>query len=87
MEAHQIINGERVDQYGKPEMSLEIIAAFWEDYLNHRKPGPLTAIDAVNMEMLKKIARAMGQEVKRDNYVDIAGYAGIAGDRLIKTVL
>ena len=44
----------------------------------------LDAKDVAHMMMLFKIARMSGQVVKRDNYVDLCGYASIVADRLIK---
>jgi len=67
-EADHIINGERQDQYGKPEDSFEIIAGFWRVYLRGRfiaEPG-LTALDVAHMMTLFKIARMLGQKPKRD---------------------
>lgn len=88
-EAKQIINGERQDQYGNPEDSFAKIAEYWDTYLrqNHEtfNGGPLLkTIDVAHMMMLFKIARMSGQEVKRDNYVDLCGYASIVADRLIQ---
>ena len=85
-EAEQIINGERQDQYGKPEDSFRIIADFWEIYLIHRPDptAPLTPLDVAHMMSLFKHARMLGQKPKRDNYVDAQGYLAIAADRLLK---
>jgi hypothetical protein len=78
--ALDIINGERQSSYGSPEDSFQIIAEFWETYLTHRNKGPLSPIDVARMMSLMKHARMLGQADKEDNYVDAAGYLGIAGD-------
>lgn len=78
LEAHKIINGERQDSYGNPEDSFRLIADYWSAYLKVE----LSAVDVAHMMMLLKIARMSGQEPKKDNYVDLAGYAGIAGDMI-----
>lgn len=79
-EAKQTITGERQDQYGAPEDSFSRIAAYWTTYLAR----PVSALDVAHLMALMKLARAQGQGFKRDNYVDLAGYAAIAADRLAK---
>lgn len=88
-EAKGVVTGERQDQYGKPEDSFATIAGYWNVYLNAihalTPGGPgLTALDADHMLTLMKIARMTGGKNKRDNYVDLAGYATIAGDVLFQ---
>lgn len=87
-EAHSIINGERQDSYGNPEDSFRYIAEYWTAYM--RAQGlfcgstKVNALDVAHMMMLLKLARCTGQQSKRDNYIDIQGYAAIAADRLVK---
>lgn len=83
--ALDIINGERLDVYGKPEDSFEIIGKYWTTYLQAN--GLITGSGALispqevaEMMMLFKIARMSGQKPIIDNYVDLAGYAAIAAD-------
>jgi hypothetical protein len=80
--ADEIINGERQDDYGSPEDSFGIIAAFWELHLNYRKPGSLRADDIAIMMSLFKHARMYGQKWAKDNAVDACGYLAILNDRL-----
>ena len=82
-EAKQTITGERQDQYGAPEDSFDRIAAYWTTYLGR----PVSALDVAHLMALLKLARAQGQGFRRDNYVDLAGYAAIAADRLAPKVL
>lgn len=77
-EAKRTITGERQDQYGAPEDSFDRIAAYWTTYLGR----PVSALDVAHLMALMKLARAQGQGFKRDTYVDLAGYAAIAADRL-----
>jgi len=77
-EAIEVINGERQDQYGKPEDSFALIAEFWTSYVK-RINRDLDAKDIALMMVLFKLAREIYQG-KRDNLVDGAGYIGIAGD-------
>jgi len=77
-EAIGVINGERQDQYGKPEDSFALIAEFWTSYVK-RINRDLNAKDIALMMVLFKLAREIHQG-KIDNLVDGAGYIGIAGD-------
>jgi len=77
-EAIDIINGERQDQYGKPEDSFALIAELWTSYVK-RINRDLNAKDIALMMVLFKIAREVHQG-KVDNIIDGAGYLGIAGD-------
>jgi hypothetical protein len=84
-EAKSIITGERQDSYGNPEDSFSLIAEYWSTYLRKEYNSDhhhLNVKDVAHMMMLFKIARCSGQCSKRDNYIDIAGYASIAADRL-----
>lgn len=81
-EAENIVNGAREGQYGKAEDSFERIARLWNAYLTNAgiatpdRPA-LTPKDAANLMILLKLAREQHAH-KRDNYVDIAGYAELA---------
>ena len=75
VEALSIINGERQDQYGSPEDSFRLIAAYWSTYLGR----DISEKDVALMMVLFKIAREANQH-KRDNICDAAGYLGIYGD-------
>lgn len=55
------------------------IAALWNAYLDHAEGDCLTARDVAQMMILLKIARSMGGAGNRDHYVDMAGYAAVAG--------
>ena len=73
--AERIINGSREETYGTPEDSFTRIAKFWSAYLDK----DITNTDVANMMCLFKLARIMGK-YKFDSYVDLAGYAAIAGE-------
>lgn len=81
-EALEIINGERQQQYGKPENTFGIIADFWNTYLADKicSDNCITPKDVAVMMTLLKIAREANGAGKRDNLVDAAGYIGLAGD-------
>lgn len=84
--AHRVINGERQDSYGNPEDSFATIAEFWDTYLQARlqQRGPeeifIQPVDVAFMMVLLKIAREACSAGKIDNFVDAAGYLGIAAD-------
>lgn len=79
-EAERIINGDRAEQYGDPNVMFERIAEFWTSYL-YPFTEALTPVDVANMMVLLKISRSKAAvdrgEYHRDDHVDIAGYAGL----------
>lgn len=73
--AKQCVCGDRDEQYGDPKKSFALIAELWQVYLGVTiKPK-----DAAIMMTLFKIARTKYKH-KLDNYIDMAGYAAIAGE-------
>lgn len=88
-EADKIINGERNDDYGKPEDCFREVARYWNTYIraiiakgDSGKPlyhwqEIINSHDVAMMMVLLKVART-NKSKKKDNYVDIAGYAAIA---------
>lgn len=82
-EAAEIISGKRNEEYGEAEDCFGLIAAFWTEYVRSKKDDLgysiiLDGCDVAMMMQLLKIARTLGPEDKRDNYVDICGYAALA---------
>lgn len=73
--AGEIISGERNARYGRSEDSFTHIAALWGDYLDR----DISPRDVAMMMVLLKIARSQHDENYTDNYVDICGYAALAG--------
>jgi hypothetical protein len=73
-EAHRIIGGARAGDYG--ENSQGRIATYWRVYMlqKYGKTPPLNGRDVSAMMILLKLARDT-HKPKRDNPVDIAGYA------------
>ena len=84
--AIETINGERQDTYGNPEDSFATIAYYWNTYLDSIGVDidicSLSGKDVAIMMSLFKIARMSGQKYTRDNFVDAAGYLGIADDMI-----
>lgn len=77
--AKEIITKDRNEQYGEPHDVFDLIAQYWSAYLN----VALTPEMVAEMMMLFKIAR-LKHSAKADTYIDIAGYAAIAGELAIK---
>jgi len=83
--AAQLVSGNRQATHGPKERNFANIALLWNAYLEIIAPEVqiiLTPIDVGLMMALMKIVRA-GQPWGRlnlDNYVDLAGYAGCAGE-------
>lgn len=88
-EALDIINGERQDQYGNPEDSFAIIAAFWNTYLKNKVElelkkrnikgeyiADITPKDVAMMMTLFKMSRELNSH-KDDNIIDAIGYMGL----------
>jgi|TARA_R110000851_G_scaffold68031_1_gene153138 hypothetical protein len=75
MEADELINGDREQDYGTPQESFGCIADMWTAYLSH----PVTAADACHMMALLKIAR-LRNGPNRDSNVDGAGYMALGAE-------
>lgn len=84
-DAAKTIGGKRMTEYGKPERNADVIAEFFSTFLTARlgkiyDPGTgtitLTGSDVASLNVLQKTAR-QANAPKRDNWLDIAGYAAI----------
>lgn len=80
--ASLLVDGHRAAQHGPKERNHQNIADHWNAYLGDRLKTPITALDVALMMIELKIARTKhgGGRLNRDNYVDMAGYAGVAGE-------
>ena len=76
-EAAGLIDGERNVTYGTPTQNFTNIGEMWTTRFRHKlKDGEeFNASDVADAMILLKVARNIAQK-KRDNYVDLAGYAG-----------
>lgn len=75
-EAERLVNGDRQQSYGDATESFERIADFWHTYLKAKLKDTehISAKDVASMMILMKVSRSVTSD-KRDNWVDIAGYA------------
>jgi hypothetical protein len=74
--ASKLISGDRAKKHGDMFHSHDRIAKFWSVYLGKT----IDAHDVACMMALLKIARTQCGETNPDDYVDMAGYAAIAGE-------
>ncbi len=72
-EAKRIIEGVKRSDYGDPKEFSKYLAQLWNVYLQGKEIEPK---DTSCMLILLKIARQKNKH-KRDNIVDIAGYAAV----------
>lgn len=80
--AAKCVNGDRDQQYGRPENSFSTIANLWETYLHAtgHDGAKIEPADVAAMLALLKIARIATGVQKADNWVDLAGYAACGGE-------
>ena len=80
--AASLVSGDREKQHGNKTLNHDNIAKLWQAYLKIRSDptAPLNALDAAHMMCLLKIARTQSGVVNPDDYIDLAGYAGVAGE-------
>lgn len=76
-EASALITGDRNKTYGSPTQNFQDTAEIWTALLRHKlAPGEAIQPGEVAMLMVAlKLARMKAQP-KRDNWTDVAGYAG-----------
>lgn len=82
--ALKCVNGDRDEQYGRPEDSFQTIAHMWNAYINASVINDGLSItirrkDVAAMLALLKIARIATGAQKDDNWIDLAGYAACGG--------
>lgn len=79
----EIVEGSRQTTHGDKEGSFIEIATMWNVYLRARKGDDrrITAGDVAHMMVLMKMVRAVQGDLSADDhYIDMAGYAAIAGE-------
>lgn len=78
LEADELINGQRQQDYGDKLQNFAQIAMLWEGTLAHKlAPGQRISAEDVALCMIQvKIARLAKSPDHRDSILDVAGYAG-----------
>lgn len=81
-EAAKLITGDRQEAYGSPQKSFSTLASLWNTYLSSslKTSIRMTEIDVAVCLALLKIGRMANSPKKIDSYVDLAGYAALAGE-------
>lgn len=81
--AASLVGGDRAKTHGDKLINHTKIANLWNTYLVNKSGVAINidATDVAQMMILLKIARTQsGGTHNPDNYVDAAGYAGVAGE-------
>lgn len=76
-EARSLVDGERQSAYGSPTQNIKDIAELWSVWFGRE----VTPRDVAMAMVLVKISREKNLH-KKDNLVDLAGYAYIYNDKL-----
>ena len=81
--ARDLVTGDRNETHGDAFQNHAEIAEFWNIYLDKKlQPmASITAEDVALMMVLMKISRnTQGKKNNMDNFIDMCGYAAIAGE-------
>lgn len=79
-QAAGLVAGDRDRQHGSKVANHSNIATLWTAYLGNRLATPLEARDVALLMVLLKVARTKTGRHNPDDYLDMAGYAGCAGE-------
>ena len=74
-EARDLIQGDRATSYGDAKESFTRIAKLWSAY----RGVEITPKDVASMMILLKVSRSV-TSAKRDNWVDVIGYAALGAE-------
>lgn len=80
--AAELVQGDRANTHGDKRKNHQNIATAWNAYLAIRRDpaSPLNEVDVAHMMALLKLARTQLGAHNPDDYVDLVGYAAIAGE-------
>ena len=79
--AAELVSGPRDREHGDKLRNHRNIADLWSAYLGVR----ITAMDVALMQVLLKVARTKTGSLNLDDFVDICGYGGCAGEIASRT--
>ena len=74
--AEELISGDRHREYGPALAQHSRISALWSAYLGHN----VSPVDVAMMMVLLKASRVKAGGSAGDSFVDMAGYAALAGE-------
>lgn len=76
--AHELIHGQREEDYGHPSINLQKIADVWSVLLSSKLNSNITAADVCGMMAGLKLVRAAKEGwTHEDSIIDAAGYLGL----------
>ena len=78
-EAQELIDGDRQAQHGDPFTCHQRIATLWSTILGIK----IIPIQVVQCMAALKLARSINDPTARDNWLDLAGYAGLS-EKILK---
>ena len=80
-QAAEHVAGDRERQHGDKRQNFGNIAALWNAFLAIRRDAaaPLDESDIGHLFVLAKVARTQSGSYNGDDWIDMAGYAGCAG--------
>jgi hypothetical protein len=78
--AADMITGDRASTHGDASVNFDRIANLWSAYLHTNIAGSQVPV----MMVLMKIARSTGGDFNKDDYIDMCGYAALAGEMATK---
>lgn len=78
--AAALVSGDRQQTHGDKVENHQNIADLWNGYGVCIGNKPVTPKDVALLMALLKIARTRAGSFNLDDYVDLAGYAGVAGE-------
>jgi hypothetical protein len=74
--AKDYVTKDRASQHGSAENNLMDIAYFWSHHLD----TTITSADVAIMMCMLKMVRAKSNPKNMDNFIDLCGYAALAGE-------
>ena len=80
--ARELVLGDRAAAYGPMAVLHDKQASALQFYLEIRREtaAPITAVDVAHIQVLWKLCRTQCGAGTGDNWVDMAGFSGIAGE-------
>lgn len=75
-EAKRLVTQDRNETHGDAKVQLTQVAALWSTFAGF----DFSAADVAMMNVLQKISRTAHGKLNTDDFVDICGYAAIAGE-------
>ena len=79
-QAHDLVYGERQQDYGTPVKNFTQIAMVWNGLLAHKLSKPITAVDVTLLMDGLKSVRLMNSPDHADSWIDKAGYTACGGE-------